>query len=152
MPVLIDVVQDQSIDLINNVRVNLGSTGTNATLKTSQSLRVETKQEGTKVKMQLFGRPFFTSVDDGRKPTPGKKPSREFIENLKPWAESRGIPEGAVWAIATKINKSGTKLWQAGGREAIIPPAVDSFVNNVSTAILENAATEFQIKIRQMEW
>src|SRR3990170_8440844 len=124
MPELIDVVRNEGIDLINNVRVNLGSTGTNATLKTSQSLRVETKQEGTKVKMQLIGRQFFTSVDDGRKPTPGKKPSRAFIENLKPWAEARGIPESAVWAIATVINRRGTNLWLAGGRDDIIPPAV----------------------------
>lgn len=149
---IIDLINSKGIDLINDIRANLGSTGTNATGRTSQSLRIEVKKEGTKIKLQLFGRAFFTSVDDGRRPTPGKKPSREFIENLKPWAASRGIDESAVWAIATSINQKGTNLWKDGGRETVVPPAVDDFVNDVSLALLDNAATEFQIKIRQMKW
>ena len=152
MPELIDVVNSEGIHLINNIRVNLGSTGTNATLKTSQSLRIEVTQDGDKIKLTLFGRAFFTSVEDGRKPTPGKKPSREFIENLRPWAESRGIPQEAVWAIATNINKKGTNLWRAGGREDILEPAVDEFVNNVSQAALDSEADNFQLKLRQMKW
>lgn len=152
MPELIDVVSSEGIDLTNNIRANLGATGTNATNRTSHSLRIEVSKEGSKVKMVLFGRPFFTSVEDGRRPTPGKKPSREFIENLKPWAAARGIDESAVWAIATKINKSGTNLWKDGGRDDIIGPAVDEFVNNVSQAALEAEAENFQLKIRQMKW
>jgi hypothetical protein len=152
MPEIIDIVNSEGIDLVNDIRANLGRTGTNATLRTSQSLRVEVKTEGTKVKMQMFGRPFFNTVNTGRKPTPGKKPSREMIENLSIWADARGIELSAVWAIANKIQASGTKLWQQGGREDIVPPAVDQFMSNVSTAILDNAATEFQIKIREMEW
>jgi hypothetical protein len=152
MPEIIDVVQNEGIHLINNIRVNLGSTGTNATLKTSQSLRIEVTQSGDKIKLTLFGRAFFTSVEDGRKPTPGKKPSREFIENLKPWADARGIPQSAVWAIATSINKKGTNLWRSGGREDILEPAVDEFVSNVSQAALDNEADNFQLKLKQMKW
>ena len=102
---LIEIVNQQGVELINNIRANLGSTGTNATLRTSQSLRIEVTQEGANIRLKLFGRPFFNTVETGRKATPGKKPSREFIENLKPWAEARGIDESAVWAIATKINQ-----------------------------------------------
>ena len=152
MPELIDVVNNEGIHLINNIRVNLGSTGTNATLKTSQSLRIEVTQSGDIIKLTLFGRAFFTSVEDGRRPTPGKKPSREFIENLRPWAEARGIDQSAVWAIATSINKKGTNLWRAGGREEILEPAVDEFINNVSQAALDNEADNFQLKLRQMKW
>ena len=149
---LIEIVNEQGIQLINNIRANLGSTGTNATLKTSQSLRIEISQEGANIRLKLFGRPFFNTVETGRKPTPGKKPSREFIENLKPWAAARGIDEKAVWAIATKINQKGTNLFMAGGREDIVEPAVDTFVNNVSQGLLNSAADDFQIKIREMEW
>lgn len=148
MPELIEIVNQQGIELVNNIRANLGSTGTNATLKTSQSLRFETSTEGTKTKLKLFGRPFFNTVETGRKATPGKKPSREFIENLRPWAEARGIPQEAVWAIATKINKLGTNLFRAGGREDIIQPAVDDFVNNVSQELLDLKADELVFKIR----
>jgi len=149
---LIEIVNQQGIQLINNIRANLGSTGTNATLKTSQSLRIEVSQEGSNVRLKLFGRPFFNTVETGRKPTPSKKPSREFIENLKPWAAARGIDEKAVWAIATKINQKGTNLFMAGGREDIVEPAVDTFVNSVSQGLLDTAADNFQIKIREMEW
>ena len=152
MPEIFDIVNANGIELINNLRANLGSTGTNATLKTSQSLRIEVNVDGLKVGMKLFGRAFFNTVETGRRPTPGKKPSKEFIENLKPWLAARGIDESAVWAIATKINKQGTNLFRAGGREDIIQPAVDTFVNNVSQQLLESAADNFQIKIRELEW
>src|SRR5688572_26007686 len=148
MPELIEIVNQQGIELINNIRANLGSTGTNATLKTSQSLRIEVSTEGAKTKLKLFGRPFFNTVSTGRKPTPNQKPSREFIENLKPWAQARGIDEGAVWAIATKINKLGTNLFRAGGREDIVEPAVDTFINNVGQQLLDLKDDELVMKIR----
>lgn len=145
---LIEIANTGAIELINNIRANLGSTGTNATLRTSQSLRFEITQEGPKIKTKIFGRPFFNTVSTGRKPTPNQKPSREFIENLKPWAANRGIDEGAVWAIATKINKEGTNLWKAGGREDIVEPAVDDYINNMSTQILDAKMDELVLKIR----
>lgn len=152
MPEIFEVIQDKGIDLINNIRVNLGSTGTNATVKTSQSLRIELKQEGTKYSLTLFGRPFFMTVQTGRKPTPGKKPSREMIDNLKEWVNARGLDESAVWAIATKIQQRGTRLWFEGGRTDIVDPAVDTFVNDVSQSFLEAEADNFQLKVRQMKW
>lgn len=124
MPEIFEVIQDKGIDLINNIRVNLGSTGTNATVKTSQSLRIALKQEGTKYSLTLYGRPFFMTVQTGRRPTPDKKPSREMISNLMEWVDARGLDESAVWAIATNINKKGTKLWRDGGRTDIVDPAV----------------------------
>ena len=152
MPEIFEVIQDKGIDLINNIRVNLGSTGTNATVKTSQSLRIEMKQEGTKYHLTLFGRPFFMTVQTGRRPTPDKKPSREMISNLMEWVDARGLDESAVWAIATNINKRGTKLWRDGGRTDIVDPAVDTFVNDVSQSFLEAEADNYQLKVRQMKW
>lgn len=152
MPELFNVVQSEGIDLINDVRINLGRTGTNATNKTSQSLRVQINQEGSKIKMQLYGRPFFMTVQTGRKPTPGKKPSREMVDNIREWMNARGMDESQAWAVATNINNKGTKLWREGGREDILDPAVDQFVNDVSQELLEAEAENFQLKIRGMEW
>jgi methyl coenzyme M reductase alpha subunit len=148
---LIEILNEQGIELVNGIRANLGSTGTTATGKTSQSLRFEISQEGTKTRLKLFGRPFFMTVETGRKATPNKKPSREFIENLKPWAEARGIPEGAVWAIATDINKRGTALWRAGGTDQIVEPPVDTFINNVGQALLDSKADDLVFKIREIQ-
>jgi len=152
MPEIFDIINSQGIELINNIRANLGATGTNATMKTSQSLRIEVKQEGTKFTLQLFGRPFFMTVQTGRRPTPDKKPSREMIDNLKEWVNARGRDESAVWAIATKIQQRGTRLWFEGGREDIVDPAVDTFVNDVSQGLLEAEADNFVLKIREMKW
>lgn len=152
MPVIFDTVQNRAIDLINDIRANLGASGTNATGKTSQSLRLEIKQEGTKVKMQLFGRPFFMTVQTGRKPTPDKKPSREMIDNLKEWVNARGLDESAVWAIATKIQRRGTRLWFEGGRDDIVDPAVDTYINDVSQELLDAQVENFVLKIRSLEW
>ena len=152
MPEIFNVIQNQGIEFLNDLRLNLARTGTNATNKTSHSLRIELKQEGTKVKMQAFGRPFFTTVRDGRRPTPDKKPSREMISNLTEWVNARGIDEEAVWAIATNIQKKGTQLWREGGREDIIEPAVDNFINNVGQALLQAEADNFILKVRELEW
>lgn len=152
MPEIFDIVQQRSVDLINDIRANLGATGTNATGRTSQSLRFEIKQEGTKVKMQLFGRPFFMTVQTGRKPTPDKKPSREMISNITEWVNARGLDESAVWAIATKIQQRGTRLWFEGGRDDIVDPAVDTYINDVSQELLDAQVENFVLKIRSLEW
>lgn len=152
MQEIYNVIQNSSIDLLNDIRANLGATGTNATGQTSQSLRVEVKQSGNKYTMQLFGRAYFMTVQTGRKPTPDKKPSREMIDNITKWVNARGIDESAVWAIATKIQQRGTRLWFEGGRDDIVDPAVDSFINNVGQTLLEAEAENFQIKVREMKW
>lgn len=150
MPELFEPINNQAIHLVNNIRVNLGSTGSNATGKTSQSLRFELKQEGSKYKMQLFGRPFFMTVQTGRRPTPDKKPSREMISNLTEWMDARGMDSSKVWGVATKIQQLGTRLWFEGGREDVVDPAVDEFINGVAQDLLKAESDNFVLKIR--EW
>ena len=145
-----EAVGQAGIQLINDIRANLGSTGTNATQETSRSLRIQQAREGSKIKMQLLGRPFFMTVQTGRRPTPDKKPSKDMIDNITKWVNARSIDIEAVWAIATNIQKKGTKLWQSGGREDIVDPAIDDFINNVSQAVLKAKVTEFVVKIK--EW
>lgn len=152
MPEIFDVIQNNTIDLVNNIRANLGATGTNATGKTSQSLKFEIKQEGTKFSIQLKGRPFFMTVQTGRKPTPDKKPSREMIQNIGEWVNARGLDESMVWAIATKIQQRGTRLWFEGGRDDIVDPAVDQYINDLSQDLLKAEAENFILKVRQLEW
>lgn len=148
MPEIFDAINTRSVDLINGIRANLGATGTNATGKTSNSLRFELKQEGSKYKVQLFGRPFFMTVETGRRPTPDKKPSREMIDNLREWMDSRGLDSSRVWGLATKIQQRGTRLWFEGGREDIVQPAVDEFINGVSQDLLKLEADNFILKVK----
>lgn len=152
MPQIIDIVQQNGIQWTNDVRANMGAAGINATLKTANSLRIEVRQEGTKVKMTAFGRPFFNTVRTGRKPTPDKKPSRDMIANIAEWVEARGLPESAVWAIAVSIQKKGTALWREGGRTDIIEPATDDLINSTAQDLLDAKADDLILKIREMKW
>lgn len=143
-----ELLNENGIQLINDIRANMGSAGMNATNETSHSLRIEIKQSGNKATLQLLGRPFFMTVQTGRRPTPDKKPSREMINRITEWVEARGMDQSAVWAIATNINKKGTKLWQQGGRTDIVDPAIDDFINSVSQGLLDGAADDFSIAVR----
>jgi hypothetical protein len=138
--------------LIRDIQFNLSATGTNATQETSNSLQIQVTREGSKAKLTLTGRPFFMTVQTGRRPTPGVKPSRDMIQNITRWVEARGMDMDAAWAIATKIQQEGTKLWQSGGRTDIVDPAVTDFINNTGATILENEAERFMIKIKELQW
>lgn len=143
---VVKILQNNGIQLINDIRANLGSV--NATHETERSLRIEVSDKGLK----LLGRPFFMTVQTGRRPTPEKKPSREMIERITAWVEARGMNLSAVWAIATKIQQRGTRLWLEGGRTDIVDPAVDDFVNNMATDLLNSAADDLILKVKTMKW
>jgi hypothetical protein len=149
MPEIFEMINNRSVDLINDIRANLGATGTNATGKTSQSLRFELKQEGTKYKMQLFGRPFFMTVQTGRGPTKPGAPQSDptLFEGIKEWIEAKGIAANP-WAVTKSIHEKGTRLWRQGGREDIVQPAVDAFINGLSQDLLDAEADNFVLKIK----
>lgn len=95
--------------VVDSIRQNLAATGTNATGRTSKSLKYEVKQEGNKTILKVIGKPFFTVVETGRKATPQfTKPSYSFVNDIKEWTKAKGIPESAAYAIAKSIHKKGT--------------------------------------------
>ena len=148
MPEIYDIVNLKGIDLVNNIRADIGSHGQNATQQTSQSLRFEIVESGSKVSFKLFGRAYFMTVYTGRKPTPDKKPSREMIQNISQWVGARGINESAIWAIAKDIQLKGTQLWRDGGRLDDYEAIIDTFINDVSTSILDAEADNFILKVK----
>lgn len=117
---------EKELDLvIKTTQDNLIKTGKNVTGKTAQSMRKEVKDDGPKIVGTVYVPKYFKVVETGRRPTPDKKPSREMLDNIREWANAKGLTKGAEWAIATTINKEGTKLWKEGGREDIFTPATD---------------------------
>jgi hypothetical protein len=149
---IIKILTNEGIDAANNIRANMGAAGMWVTGETGNSIKVQVKQEGTKFTCTLVGRPYFMTVQTGRRPTPGKKPSRELISNITRWVEARGIDLNAVWAIAMTIQRRGTDLWLRGGRTDIVDPAVDDFINNVSQALADAGADDLLLKVKQAKW
>jgi hypothetical protein len=127
---LISILTGYGASTVQRIQQNLASTNTNASGKTSKSLRFEVKQQGEKTTLKIYGRPFIATVETGRKATPGLKPSRQFVENIREWVKYRGIPQSAAYAIALSINQKGT------------PPTGKLIISNVINQSLTDQITK----------
>jgi len=139
---LITILSKYGQSTVDQIRENLSSTGTNATGKTSRSLRYEVKKEGNKTTLKVLGKPYFAVVETGRRPTPDYKPSRQFVDSIKEWMDAKG-KQGSAYAIALAIHKRGTKLYRDGGRTDIISNVVNqNLVDKISAELLDKFADE----------
>lgn len=142
---LIQILSKWGNSTVAQIRANMSSTGTDATGKTSQSLRYEVTQEGSKTILKVLGKPFFMVVETGRKATPQyTKPSEQFVESIKKWITARGKSELSAYGIAKSIHQHGTKLWQQGGRKDIVSNVVnESLTQAISKDILTQFSQEY---------
>lgn len=142
---VLDILTKTGDTIVNRIRENLASTGSNATGETSRTLRVETiNASPTSQKLMIFGRAYFFSVETGRKATPQyTKPSETFVAKIQAWMNAKG-KEGSAYAIAKGIHAKGTKLFQDGGRQDIVSNVVNkSLTDQLSKEILDRYAQEF---------
>lgn len=148
---LISILNTYGNSTVQSIRNNLASTGTNATGKTSQSLRFEVKNEGNKITLKVFGKPYLAVVETGRKATPQyEKPSVEFVASIREWMNAKG-KEGSAYAIAKNIHQHGTKLFQKGGRQDIISNVInESLVDKISKDVLNKFAQSLVTNIKQI--
>lgn len=82
----------------------LRRSGKIASGRLERSLDYRLKDEKTAVNIVFEGEDYFKYVDEGRKP--GTWPNIRAISN---WANTRGIPQKAVFPIARSIYKFGIK-------------------------------------------
>lgn len=130
---------------VAQIQQNLSSTGTNATGKTSQSLRFEVKDDGEKQILTVIGaRQYFMTVETGRRATPQyKNPSSEFVAAIKEWMSAKGI-QGPAYSIAKSIHQKGTKLFQSGGRQDIVTNVINQgLYDTISKDLLEQFANTY---------
>ena len=141
---------------VSEIRDALADTGTNASGRTSASLRYAV--EGGV--LEVWGRPAFGTVEHGRRA--GRVP-RNFRAIIAQWIVDKGLtldirpvirPTSrdaytralyrAAGAIAWKIRTEGSKLHREGGRSDIYTPAVKraeeaikQYLNDVAISYLE---------------
>lgn len=142
---LIAILNQYGNSTVEKIRQNLASTGTNATGKTSQSLRYEVTNNGPKATLKVLGKPYFAVVETGRKPTPEyTKPSYEFVNSIKEWLRARGKDEKSAYGIAKSIHKKGTKLFREGGRKDIVSNVVNQdLIDRINLDLLNKFAEQF---------
>lgn len=143
MGAISEILERFGNETVNIIRTNLSSTGSNATGETSQSVRSEVFGES---KLVVSGKPFIMVVETGRKE--GKPPP---ISPIIKWLQSgkvtfEGSIRSAAFAISKAIGKSGTRLYQTGGRRDIITPAVsdqrvDALIKEVADETLKQTIT-----------
>ena len=125
------------------MRENLAKTKTNASGRTSASLRVVMTNTGG----QIWGRRYFRGVEQGRG---GGRVPRGFTSIIAQWIKDKGLTPSAIpykrqpsqnWqpkytpeerglqrmasAIAYTIEKSGTSLYRKGGRTDIFTNVIE---------------------------
>lgn len=129
--------------MVEEMRSNLASTSTNASGRTSASLRVVMTNTGG----QIWGRRYFRGVEQGRA---GGRIPRNFTSIIEQWILDKGLTiqaiqykrkPSATWqpkytpqerglrqmasAIARTIEKSGTSLYRKGGRNDIFTNVIE---------------------------
>jgi hypothetical protein len=146
----LSIVSNAGQNAVAQIRQNMAATGTNATGKSSQSLRYEIVQEGEKTILRVLGRQYFAVVETGRRPTPQyDKPSREFVAAIKEWAQAKGIEENAAYAIAKSIHKKGTKLYRSGGRQDVYTSVIPGIVQQIGSEYLQKYAHLFLVQAKE---
>lgn len=150
-----DIIKQVLDKMVAQIRSNLESTGTNASGRTSNSLRVEVDDTSGRI----YGRRYFRGVEQGRA---GGRVPRNFQSIIRQWILDKGLTPRAIpykrkpsanWqpkytpqerglramagAIAHTIEKSGTSLYRSGGRKDIF---TNVFENNKK--VLLSSATK----------
>lgn len=130
--------------VVDQIRQNLSSTGTNATSRTSRSVQYTVTTTGAKTIFRVVGRPFFMSVETGRGPTRGGNTGGPtLVESIREWMAARGL-KGSPYGIAKVIHEEGTKLYRAGGRKDIVSNVVnESLINRISADVLREFANVY---------
>lgn len=100
---------------------------------------------------QLLGATYLGVLERGRRP--GKTP-KGFVEILKAWIKAKGLSFSDdddltrfANAIKWKMIKSGSELYQAGGRQDIYTPAIADFENRLASRIAVYFEQEIKNKI-----
>lgn len=141
---LVKILSGFGQSAVGKIQQNLATTGTNASGKTSRSLRFEVINQGTTATLRIIGRPYFGTVETGRKATPQfDKPSANFVASIREWLSAKGGNQGAAYVIARSIHQKGTKLWREGGRTNIYSNVRTSLAEEIPRAVLKEFINDY---------
>lgn len=158
------IIFEELTRLRGRIQANMSRTRTNASGKTSRSLKV--KREGDT--FLLVGREYFATVERGRRP--GPVPSG-FVGIIRQWIIDKGLrvdpipyirEESSNWspkytplergiqsmagAIAHTIKTKGSELFRVGGYDDIYTQEIEVMRGNLSTKLAQG----FEIQIQSI--
>lgn len=146
---LLQILNPIGNSVVARIQQNLASSRENATGETSRSLKFTVTQSQTLTTFQITGRPYFMTVETGRKATPNYKPSKAFVDRIQAWMKAKGLP-GKAYAIAQSIHKKGTELHRIGGRKDIVSNVIDqSLYDQISQAVLKQFVNQYIVSVNR---
>lgn len=147
------IIEQEMQACISRIAANLDATGTTASGKTRDSLRLDVQQDV----YTIFGRSYFGTVETGRQA--GKVPGN-FVSIIKEWAIAKKIgldpieyvrKPSETWqpkytpaeralnafagAVSHKIATEGSKLYRDGGRDDIYSQEIRTTIDNIIARI-----------------
>ncbi len=142
-------------NVVADIRANLASTGTNASGKTSNSINYEITEEGTKITLDVYGKPFIWVVETGRGP---RKTTQSYgvVQNIRQWMDQKGVgsqlsdakKDSLAKFFTWRINKEGSALFKKGGRKDIISNVItDTLIGKISVEVINNFVKSFMDEI-----
>lgn len=136
---------------VADIRANLQSTGTNASLQTSNSIKYLVHDDGNKITLSVYGKPFVWVVETGRGP---RKSTTNYgvAQNIRKWMDRKSVgtqlseakKDSLAKFLTWRINKEGSALYNKGGRKDIISNVVnDTLIDKISKELINNFAKSF---------
>jgi hypothetical protein len=115
-----------------------------ATGETADSIYYEVKASFERIKLTIWGRKFFSTLETGRGPRKGSE-YQEFDEHMLKYMKARGIGadltdkkrKQLARFLTYKINKEGDKTFKQGGR-IVYSPTLRKLVDELKKALRED--------------
>ena len=136
---------EQELQLLHNkILSNAQVAGKKVTGKTIASLESLVVKKSDSVNATISAAPWFFTLEHGRGPAKGKASGSDFLQNLKSWIQTKGIPvaddnelERLAKFLKWRINTSGTRQYRQGAKTDIYTQAIDDFKNNIPQKVKE---------------
>jgi len=138
------MTNDHLTTLITTLKTDLINSLQSKGITSNQTIeQIKVINNGNQQQLQIPG--YLQIVETGRGPTssnpvPGNPP---LIQRIQQWCREKGIPDKAVWAIKTKIDKVG----YAGKPGTLSQPLGDDNVNNRLDQTTEQIAGDLLTQI-----
>lgn len=142
-----DILGKELAGIVERIKKNAAAKKKTGQL--SDSPRYEVIEDQGRTIGYIYAAAYFKTLETGRKPTPGKKPSREMLENIAKWADVSGLDDDAVWPIAVSIQERGTKLWRDGGNKDVFTPETnEESMKDLKSKIIKAEANKVANELR----
>ena len=155
------LLQNESAQLISEIRALIISTGANASGKTARSMEAFTKVNKNKYSLLITGGGSFNYIERGRGPTQRGSGKGKLKSIIRQWIDDKGIQpdkgmtkDTLAFLITRAIHQRGTLLNFLGEVREIQSAVLtekrfDSLYTNLGNLITEQVAKELISSIKQ---